>query len=88
VIYVERSFMLQKSKFTYTYKNKMLTLALRVTQFMFSPSTKNAPNYYYDSLSKKISMCQKSMSYENISMPKCMRKRKHTKEHDAYKKRK
>jgi hypothetical protein len=53
---------------------------------MFSPSTKNTPNYY-DSLSKKIFMCQKSMGYENISMPKCMRKRKHAKEHDAYKKR-
>jgi hypothetical protein len=37
-------------------------------------------------LSPKIFMCQKSMGYENISMPKCMRKRKHAKEHDAYKK--
>jgi hypothetical protein len=37
-------------------------------------------------LSPKISMCQKSMGYENISMPKCMRKRKHAKEHDTYKK--
>jgi hypothetical protein len=26
------------------------------------------------------------MGYENISMPKCMRKRKHANEHDAYKK--
>jgi hypothetical protein len=38
-------------------------------------------------LSPKISMCQKSMGYENISMPKCMRKRNHAKEHDTYKKR-
>jgi hypothetical protein len=37
-------------------------------------------------LSPKIFMCQKSMGYENITMPKCMRERKHAKEHDAYKK--
>jgi hypothetical protein len=37
-------------------------------------------------LSPKIFMCQKSMGYEKITMPKCMRERKHAKEHDAYKK--
>jgi hypothetical protein len=72
--------MLPRSKFTYTHKNKILTLALRVMQFMFSPSTKML-QIIIMILFPKILMCQKSMGYEKNnyakvhdkeSMPKSM----------------
>jgi hypothetical protein len=84
-IYVERSFILPRSKFTQTHNNKTLTLTLRVTYFLFSPFAKNAPKILWFSL-QKYSCAKRVWAMKIKKHAKVHEKRKHAKELDAYKK--